>query len=244
MRPLVPLGIGPNYCRRCYARSEAPDTIPDDCWACPYWAELDGVIPITYLTWTEPWRIGSDIYFTKSAPERTHIPGIAAVFHRYLDLHGADIWNAWGITHATYVPAHADKVAARGFDLMSTIIDRRPDNRDRLGFRPMIVQLRADEQPSENRRPRPQDWALLDGIDVKGARVVLTDDVITSGATTVGIARMLKEHGAEAVFTLAITRAVARSKQADLIQDLSTRPFEWDYCPVTATTTGLARSTR
>lgn len=234
MRPLVPLGIGPNYCLRCYARSEEPGTSPDDCWACRYWGALDGVIPITYQTLQKPWRLGWDIYFTKKEAERTHIPGIAAVFHRYLDLHGADIWNSWGITHAAFVPAHADKVAARGFDLMSEIINTRPDNRDRLGFRPMIVQLRADEQPPEKRMPRPQDWALAIGVNVKDARVLLADDVITSGATTVGIARMLREHGARAVNVLAITRAVARNKQEDLMQDLSGTPFDWDFCPLPA----------
>ncbi len=78
LRPLVPLGIGPDYCPRCYARSEVPATPPEDCWACQYWGELDGVIPVTYLTLTEPWRIGWDIYFTKKTPERGDIPGVAA----------------------------------------------------------------------------------------------------------------------------------------------------------------------
>ncbi len=127
---------------------------------------------------------------------------------------------------------------------MSAIIEMRPDNRDRLGFRPMIVQLRADEQPTEHRRPRPEDWALADSVRVEGARVLLADDVITSGATTVGIARMLKEHGAEAVFTLAITRAVARSKQDDLMKDLSAKPFDWNFCPLPVTAAAPVRSTR
>ena len=242
LRPLVPLGIGPNYCPRCYARAEAPNTPIEKCWACRYWGELDGVIPITYLTVTAPARIGSDIRFTKSAPEREHIPYIAATFHKYLDLHGERIWRTWGITTAAHVPAHKEKIASRGFDLMGEIVSARPDNRKRFGFRPLLQQLSADEQPPEGRIPRASDWTLSPGVDLRGARLLLADDVITSGATAVGIARMARAHGAEAVYVLSITRAVGQRVYMDLWNDLGGVPFDWAFCPIGSEASAAARN--
>jgi len=49
--------------------------------------------------------------------------------------------------------------------------------------------------------------------EVKGKRILLVDDVITSGATTTEVARVLKEAGAKKVEVLAIARVVSYTEQ-------------------------------
>ena len=53
------------------------------------------------------------------------------------------------------------------------------------------------------------EWAfeLLPGAALSGKRVVLVDDVVTSGATLSQCARLLREAGAEAVYGLTLAQA-------------------------------------
>ena len=51
---------------------------------------------------------------------------------------------------------------------------------------------------------------LRPGQDLTGARVILTDDVVTSGATLAVAARLLKEAGAETVVAAAVMRTVEK----------------------------------
>jgi ComF family protein len=51
-------------------------------------------------------------------------------------------------------------------------------------------------------------FALLRGHEVKGKRVLLVDDVLTTGATMNECSRTLREAGAEAVVALTLARAV------------------------------------
>lgn len=50
-------------------------------------------------------------------------------------------------------------------------------------------------------------YALLPGTDLKGKRVVLVDDVVTSGSTLSECAALLRQCGAERVFCLTLARA-------------------------------------
>ncbi|WP_425618383.1 ComF family protein [Anatilimnocola sp. NA78] len=51
-------------------------------------------------------------------------------------------------------------------------------------------------------------YALGWGFDVRGANVLLVDDVVTTGATTHAIARVLKKAGAERVYVAAVARSI------------------------------------
>ncbi len=52
--------------------------------------------------------------------------------------------------------------------------------------------------------------SLRPGTDLSGARVILCDDVVTSGATLSAAARLLKEAGAEKVFAAAVMRTIEK----------------------------------
>ena len=53
-------------------------------------------------------------------------------------------------------------------------------------------------------------FAVTPEADVKGRRILLVDDVWTTGSTLRECARVLRRSGAGAVFVLAVARAVTR----------------------------------
>lgn len=234
MPPLVPLGTGARYCSRCYALLPTVPFIdePLPCIACRALDEgpIDDVLAITYLTWDWPKRIGSDIYYMKKNGEHQHLAGIAEVLHRYLDLHGETIQEAWRPTAATYVATNEKKVQRRGFDHVKEIIESRPDNVARLGIRPMLRQLRETNLPTEGRTVRADDWDLLPKVNVAGGRILLIDDTLTSGTTAASIAQKLREHGAARVYLLVIARAIFDDVRAEVMEELENAPFDWGAC--------------
>jgi len=62
--------------------------------------------------------------------------------------------------------------------------------------------------PSERFDNVRHAYALGWGFDVRGANVLLVDDVVTTGATTHAIARVLKKAGAERVYVAAVARSI------------------------------------
>lgn len=236
-RPLVPLGTGPAFCDRClHPLDEVLDGFYASCWACgnpqseANWAQFDDVLLITYLTYY-PWsqRLGSDIKYAKDPGEADKVPYIAYPLHQYLQANGDVILSEWRPTITTYVPSHPNTTAARGFDLLGDVVNRRPANVKKFNIRPILRKVNDTEMPPEDREAHPEDWALNEGVDVHAARVMLIDDVLTSGATAAGVAQMLRSNGAAAVFLLAITRTVDIGR-IPLIAPLREVPFDYSTC--------------
>lgn len=65
--------------------------------------------------------------------------------------------------------------------------------------------------PEERRRNVRRPFALKNGIGVKGLKVVLIDDVLTTGATVGECARILKRAGAARVDVLTLARSLRAS---------------------------------
>lgn len=63
------------------------------------------------------------------------------------------------------------------------------------------------EEESARRANARGAYALLPGADLRGKRVVLVDDVVTSGATLSECAALLRQAGAEEVYCLTLARA-------------------------------------
>ena len=63
------------------------------------------------------------------------------------------------------------------------------------------------EEESARRANARGAYALLPGADLTGKRVVLVDDVVTSGATLSECAALLRRAGAERVFCLTLAKA-------------------------------------
>lgn len=229
--PLVPLGTSDDFCSVCYSPLETDDDgdRKPECWACRKFRHLDGHVCITYHTRSRQYPIGSWIYFAKAASERKNIPSLGNVLYRWLEQNWPTVRAGWQPTAVTYVPTHPDRVATRGFDLMEEIVNRHPARRDAIGIRPLLRQLDADEQPAEHRVVNPGGWAVIE--QVRGERVVVIDDVLTSGATLGSIARMLRSQGAERVFGLTLTRMITYGEAEKRLMELQRgQPFDWDVC--------------
>lgn len=102
------------------------------------------------------------------------------------------------------VPMHSKRLRQRGFN-HAELLAR--DAGERLGL-PVVNALerirdtRQQARLSGEDRRHNMDDAFALSADVKGRRIVLVDDVCTTGATANACARVLREGGAEAVYLL------------------------------------------
>ena len=111
------------------------------------------------------------------------------------------------------VPLHRDKLRRRGYN-QSELLSRCFGERVGLTVRSDVLQrwraTRSQVGLSPQERLENVDGAFscADG-SVQGARVVLIDDVLTTGATMSACARTLKGAGAQEVWGLTLTHALA-----------------------------------
>lgn len=113
----------------------------------------------------------------------------------------------------TWCPLHRKRLRERGFDqarLLAREVGRRLD----IPAAGTLVKERNTrpqselEEESARRANALGAYALLPEVDLTGKRVVLVDDVVTSGSTLSECAQLLRRAGAEAVYGL--TLALAR----------------------------------
>jgi competence protein ComFC len=117
-------------------------------------------------------------------------------------LEGADI--------VVPVPLHRARLRTRGFNQAEDIARRLPI--------PMIRALkRIRRTPSQTDLPETERYenvrgafAVARGISVRGAVVVMVDDVSTTGATLDACAKVLIDGGAREVRALTLARVVSK----------------------------------
>jgi len=110
------------------------------------------------------------------------------------------------------VPLHRQKHKDRGFnqvDLFAHPLARRL----RLPYRPVLL-MRSRPRPEKHLLSQEERWEAVRGAfvmrqggRVDNLRVLLLDDVMTTGATLDACARALREAGARSVLGLTIARA-------------------------------------
>jgi ComF family protein len=110
------------------------------------------------------------------------------------------------------VPLHRQKHKERGFnqvDLFAHPLARRL----RLPYRPVLL-MRSRPRPEKHLLSQEERWEAVRGAfvmrqggRVDNLRVLLLDDVMTTGATLDACARALREAGARSVLGLTIARA-------------------------------------
>ncbi len=107
------------------------------------------------------------------------------------------------------VPLHQKRLLTRGFNqsllLAQKIFGRSP-------VKPWLERIRDTEpQVSLSLKARVrnvrQAFALAQGVSVSGKRVLLFDDVMTTGATVQECAKVLKASGAKEIFVAVLARA-------------------------------------
>jgi len=117
------------------------------------------------------------------------------------------------------VPLHRSRERARGFNQSALLLRQ-------TGWGPVgkgLVRVRrTDQQVGQRLGERRQNVAgafAYGGPRLDGLTVALVDDVVTTGATMVECARVLKDAGARRVWALAFARASYHPESAEAIDD-------------------------
>lgn len=109
------------------------------------------------------------------------------------------------------VPLHARKLRQRGFN-QAVLLARAffPREQRRIRSDLLLRQVNTEPQTSLSGKARRQNlknaFALRNPEQVRGKRIVLVDDVFTTGATVNECARVLKKGGAARVEVLTLAR--------------------------------------
>jgi ComF family protein len=117
------------------------------------------------------------------------------------------------------VPLHRSRLKQRGFNQAELLLRA-------TGWSPAPAGLvrirRTDQQVGQrlgDRRANVAGAFKYQGIRLDGLTVALLDDVVTTGATVVECARVLKDAGAARVWALAFARASYHPDTPDPIDD-------------------------
>lgn len=118
------------------------------------------------------------------------------------------------------VPLHADRRRERGYN-QAELIARPVARRLRLVLGSYLL-VRKLPRPPKLLLTRAERWksvrgayAIREGVRVDNQRVLLVDDVMTTGATLEACARALKKAGASEVVALSVARVVPRWQQPE-----------------------------
>jgi len=110
------------------------------------------------------------------------------------------------------VPLHRQRTRERGFNQVD-IFGRPLAKHLRLPYRPVLL-MRSRPRPEKHLLHSEERWeavrgafALREGGQVDNLRILLLDDVMTTGATLDACSRALREAGAKSVLGLTIARA-------------------------------------
>jgi ComF family protein len=111
------------------------------------------------------------------------------------------------------VPLHPKRLRWRGFN-QSVLLARQISRDYKIPMDPFVLR-RNKETPAqtqlteeERRRNVRAAFTLNPENSVEGKRILLVDDVYTSGATVNECSRTLKKHAAKEVYVLTLARAV------------------------------------
>ena len=133
----------------------------------------------------------------KHRNHRAALPGLAAAAASLVDAATVDV--------VTWAPTTPRRRRSRGYD-QSELVARAVARR--LG-RPCRRLLRRAEGPAQTGRSAAERWsapAFSARSVVSGGRVLLVDDVVTTGATVARAGGALRAAGAERIVVLALAR--------------------------------------
>ena len=226
-------GVLPPRCLACGATVDDIDALCGSCWAvmtffAPPWCAIcglpfphpmgEGAICGDCARQQPSWnRARSVLRYDRHSRrlvlmlkhgDQTHLAG---AFGRWMQRAGSDVLA--GADLLMPVPLHWTRLFARRFNQAALLAQAI----HRAGGPPVAADwlARRRRTPSQGRlgplaraRNVRGAFALRRGRDVKGKRVVLIDDVLTTGATAEECARVLRRAGAASIGVLVLARAV------------------------------------
>jgi ComF family protein len=193
--------LGDARCPRC-GRPDSPAESP--CGTCQQ-------RPPQFVSVHAPWRYREPVAAWIRAFKYANQPGLERTL-AHLAGQGLDDWlAAFRIDALAGVPLHRRRLVERGYnqaDRLAVLLGRAhgvPHLRTGLvRTRPTAVQAAL---PDRRRRTNVRGAFRADPALVRGRRIALVDDVVTSGATADAAAGALLEAGAAAVYVVAVARA-------------------------------------
>ena len=110
----------------------------------------------------------------------------------------------------TFVPMHPRREGLRGFN-QAKLLAEATTHQLNLPLYDLLMRTRVTKQQAGlHRAERLQNlvkaFAVRPGVDVVGQRIIIIDDVATTGATLHECAKVLKKAGAEQVWGLVLAR--------------------------------------
>ena len=108
---------------------------------------------------------------------------------------------------ATFVPLHSERLAERGFNQTELIFKDWLEEKN-LPTENLLIRKKSTPRlfnyNSEDRKKILQDaFEIVEGKNLQGKKILIADDIFTTGATTSECAKVLKKFGAEKIFVLA-----------------------------------------
>lgn len=184
-------------CLRC---GRPRETVGDFCQRCAIWS---GSIDAARSAYQFDGAIRTMIHLLKYEGERARADWCGDVVARTVeDAH-------WPIDLIVPVPLHRSKERSRGYN-QSWLISRRVAQQLRLDVNDVLVRTRQTQSQvdldAEKRRENVRG-AFVARRQLGGVRVLLVDDVITTGSTLVECASACRQAGAMVVFAVSVATA-------------------------------------
>jgi ComF family protein len=111
------------------------------------------------------------------------------------------------------VPLHSTRLRERGYN-QAELVARPLARHLGLPVRPLLL-VRTKPRPDKLKLSRKERWRIVrgaygmrEGSQVDKVRVLLVDDVFTTGATLDACARVLRKAGASRIVAVTVARAV------------------------------------
>lgn len=159
----------------------------------------------------------SSLYYkdkVRASVHRYKFGGCSAYSRRYAALMSDCVENnldCRSIDVISWIPLSKKRLRQRGYD-QARLLAEEIAAKTGLPCRQLLQKVKNNSAQSLTRDAKQRRenvagvYALDDGADVSGLRILLVDDVVTTGATMSEAARILRKAGAKSVFGVTLAR--------------------------------------